>query len=167
MPRDTGKSGGSRTSRCHFPWFWHAGYEAPCRACCAFFDASGHHPLPLDDQQGGGPSLTFQVATGGDFYIRRQQRQQRQLQPIVGRQRRSREQYAVYTLGCATLMPKTPLLPDLTGSSFRTGAGHSRGRTSRSRSATPCRTGAGPIQAIFRFRCRRLRAVLSIVPLGC
>ena len=84
------------------------------------FDASGH-PLALDDQQGGDPSLTFQVAVGGDYYLGVSSAPDDNYSPLSVGSGTAGGTTGVYTLG-VRLIPKTPLVPDLTGSSFRTGA---------------------------------------------
>ena len=83
------------------------------------FDANGT-PLALDNQLGGDPQLTFQASTAGTYYIGVSSAPNNNYNPTVTVQRRPRHHDGAYTLN-VNLTTSAPLLPDLTGSSFRTG----------------------------------------------
>jgi FG-GAP-like repeat len=83
------------------------------------FDAFGN-PQALDDQQGGDPSLTFQVAIGGDYYIGVSSAPNDHYNPNAAGSGSPGGTTGLYTLGVRLITP-APLQPDLTGSSFRTG----------------------------------------------
>ncbi len=82
------------------------------------FDASGT-PLALDDQQGGDPSLTIQVPLGGDYYVGVSSAPNDNYNPNLPGSGALGDTTGLYTLG-VRLITTAPLLPDLTGSSFRT-----------------------------------------------
>ena len=83
------------------------------------FDASGT-PLALDDQQGGDPQLSFQAATAGIYYVGVSSAPNNNYNPTVVYGGVPGATTGLYTLD-VTLTTSAPLLPDLTGSSFRTG----------------------------------------------
>jgi hypothetical protein len=84
------------------------------------FDARGR-PLALDNQQGGDPHLTFQAASAGVYYIGVSSAPNDQYDPTVASGGTPGGSTGMYTLD-VRLTPSAPLLPDLTGASFRTGA---------------------------------------------
>ncbi len=83
------------------------------------FNANGT-PLALDDQQGGDPHLTFQAATAGTYYIGVSSAPNNNYNPTVAESGVPGGTTGLYTLD-VSLSTLTPLMPDLTGSSFRTG----------------------------------------------
>ncbi len=83
------------------------------------FDASGT-PLALDNQQGGDPQLTFQAATAGLYYLGVSSAPDNNYNPAVSSTGVPGATTGLYTLD-VDLTRGAPLLPDLTGSSFRTG----------------------------------------------
>ena len=83
------------------------------------FDADGT-PMALDDQQGGDPQLTFQAATAGTYYIGVSSAPNDDYDPTVADSGTPGGTTGLYTLD-VTDSTSTLLLPDLTGSSFRTG----------------------------------------------
>jgi hypothetical protein len=83
------------------------------------FDANGR-PLALDNQQGGDPTLTFQVATGGLYYIGVSSAPDYNYNPMVAASGTPGLTTGLYTL-TVKLTNYTPLMPDMAGSSFRTG----------------------------------------------
>jgi hypothetical protein len=84
------------------------------------FDASGT-PLALDNQQGGDPQLSFQAATAGTYYVGVSSAPDNNYKPTVMYSGTPGATTGLYTLA-VNLTAGAPLLPDLTGSSFRTGA---------------------------------------------
>ena len=76
--------------------------------------------MALDNQQGGDPSLTFQVPIGGDYYVGVSSAPNDNYNPNVPDSGIAEGTTGLYTLG-VRLITTAPLLPDLTGSSFRTG----------------------------------------------
>ena len=83
------------------------------------FDANGK-PLALDDQQGGDPHLSFQVSTAGVYYIGVSSAPDDNYNPTVTFSGVPGDTTGLYTLD-VQLTTGAPLLPDMTGSSFRTG----------------------------------------------
>ena len=83
------------------------------------FDAIGT-PLALDDQQGGDPQLSFQAATAGIYYVGVSSAPNNNYNPTLVASGVPGDTTGLYTLD-VKLTPSAPLLPDLTGSSFRTG----------------------------------------------
>ncbi len=83
------------------------------------FDANGT-PLALDNQQGGDPQLSFQAATAGVYYIGVSSAPNNDYNPLVANSGVPGDTTGLYTLD-VDLTTSAPLLPDLTGSSFRTG----------------------------------------------
>jgi hypothetical protein len=88
------------------------------------FDQNGT-PLALNDQEAGDPSLSFQAAAAGTYYIGVSSAPNDDYDPTV-----ANDNYdstgaggttGLYTLGVRHISA-APLLPDMTGSSFRTGA---------------------------------------------
>ncbi len=92
-----------------------AGLESLLR----IFDANGT-PLALDNQQGGDPQLTFQAATAGTYFIGVSSAPNNNYNPAVTDSGVPGGTTGLYTLD-VTRSTTTPLMPDLTGSSFRTG----------------------------------------------
>jgi len=82
------------------------------------FDASGT-PLLLDNQQGGDPELTFQTATAGTYYIGVSSAPDNNYNPLVAGSGTPGGTTGLYTLDVRET--SGPLMPDLVGSSFRTG----------------------------------------------
>ena len=102
-----------------FPGFSYqgtSGLESQLRV----FDANGT-PLALDNQQGGDPSLSFQAKTAGIYYIGVSSGPNDNYNPNIAGSGTPGDTTGLYTLG-VRLLTATPLQPDLTGSSFRTGA---------------------------------------------
>lgn len=83
------------------------------------FNSSGE-PLALDNQQGGDPQLTFQATAAGTYYIGVSSAPDNDYNPRVANSGVAGTTTGSYTLS-VTLETSTPLEPDLTGSSFRTG----------------------------------------------
>ncbi len=83
------------------------------------FDADGT-PMALDDQQGGDPQLTFQAATAGTYYIGVSGAPNDSYNPEVANSGTPGGTTGLYTLD-VTHSTSTILLPDVAGSSFRTG----------------------------------------------
>jgi hypothetical protein len=83
------------------------------------FDADGT-PLALDDQQGGDPRITFQAATAGTYYIGVSSAPNDGYNPAVANSGTPGGTTGLYTLD-VTYSTSTLLLPDVTGSEFRTG----------------------------------------------
>ena len=83
------------------------------------FDADGT-PMALDDQQGGDPRLTFQAAAAGTYYIGVSSAPNDDYDPTVADSGIPGGSTGLYTLD-VTESTSTLLLPDMTGSSFRTG----------------------------------------------
>ena len=83
------------------------------------FDGTGT-PLALDNQLGGDPRLTFQASTAGTYYIGVSSAPNDDYNPTVMYGGVPGTTTGLYTLS-VTLTTSTPLIPDLTGSSFRTG----------------------------------------------
>ena len=83
------------------------------------FGANGA-PLALDNQLGGDPRLTFQASTAGTYYIGVSSAPNDDYNPTVMYSGVPGTTSGQYTLS-VTLSTATPLVPDLTGSSFRTG----------------------------------------------
>jgi FG-GAP-like repeat/Bacterial pre-peptidase C-terminal domain len=84
------------------------------------FDAAGT-PLALDNQQGGDPHLKFQVAAAGVYYIGVSSAPDNNYNPRVPGTGAPGLTTGRYDL-TAQITNFTPLLPDMAGSSFRTGA---------------------------------------------
>ena len=83
------------------------------------FNANGT-PLALDNQLGGDPQLTFQASTAGTYYIGVSSAPNDDYNPTVMYSGVPGATTGLYTLS-VTLTTSAPLMPDLTGSSFRTG----------------------------------------------
>ncbi len=83
------------------------------------FNSSGT-PLALDNQLGGDPQLTFQASTAGTYYIGVSSAPDNDYNPTVIYSGVPGTTTGLYTLS-VTRTTSAPLLPDLTGSSFRTG----------------------------------------------
>src|SRR6516225_876923 len=83
------------------------------------FNASGT-PLALDDPQGGDPQLIFQAATAGVYYVGVSIAPNDDYNPAVVGSGIPGDTSGLYTLD-VRLTTTMPLMPDLTGSSFRTG----------------------------------------------
>ncbi|MFO0953945.1 MAG: pre-peptidase C-terminal domain-containing protein [Isosphaeraceae bacterium] len=84
------------------------------------FDAGGR-PLALDDREGGDPRLTFQAATTGTYYIGVSSAPNNNYNPAGPGSGTKGGTTGLYELD-VRLAHAAPLLPDVTGSSFRTGA---------------------------------------------
>ena len=82
------------------------------------FSASGT-PLLLDNQQGGDPALTFQAATAGTYYIGVSSAPNNNYNPLISGSGTPGGTTGLYTLDVRET--SAPLMPDLAGSSFRTG----------------------------------------------
>jgi FG-GAP-like repeat/Bacterial pre-peptidase C-terminal domain len=82
------------------------------------FSSSGT-PLALDNQEGGDPQLTFQAATAGTYYLGVSSSHDNNYNPLVSGSGTPGGSTGVYTLDVRRT--GGPLMPDLTGSSFRTG----------------------------------------------
>jgi len=82
------------------------------------FDSDGT-PLALDNQQGGDPQLSFQAATAGIYYVGVSSAPDNNYNPTVVASGVPGDTTGLYTLD-VKLTTAAPLLPDLTGSSFRT-----------------------------------------------
>jgi hypothetical protein len=102
-----------------FPGFATQGTSA-LQSQLRVFDASGT-PVALDDQQGGDPSLSFQATTAGTYYIGVSSAPNDNYTFNVSGSGTAGGTTGLYTLGVRRILA-APLLPDLTGSSFRTGA---------------------------------------------
>ncbi len=76
-------------------------------------------PLALDNQQGGDPELTFQAATAGTYFIGVSSAPDNNYNPAVAYRGVPGDTTGLYTLHVRET--SGPLMPDLTGSSFRTG----------------------------------------------
>ena len=76
--------------------------------------------LWLDDQQGGDPQLSFQATAAGVYYMGVSSAPNDNYNPTGIRQRCPGGTTGLYTLD-VTLKNGVPVVPDLTGSSFRTG----------------------------------------------
>src|SRR5271165_4052311 len=83
------------------------------------FNANGM-PLALDNQLRGDPRLTFQASTAGTYYIGVSSAPNDDYNPTVTYSGVPGATTGLYTLR-VTVTTSAPLLPDLTGSSFRTG----------------------------------------------
>ena len=83
------------------------------------FSANGT-PLALDNQQGGDPHLTFQAATTGTYYIGVSSAPNDNYNPTIPNSGTSGGTTGLYELD-VRLVPAAPLMPDMAGSSFRTG----------------------------------------------
>ena len=75
--------------------------------------------LALDNQQGGDPYLDFQASTAGTYYIGVSASPNNDYNPLVPGSGVAGGTTGLYTLSAR--LTTTPLMPDLTGSSFRTG----------------------------------------------
>jgi hypothetical protein len=82
------------------------------------FDARGT-PLLLDNQEGGDPALTFQAATAGTYFIGVSSAPNNNYNPLVAGSGTPGGTTGLYTLNVRE--SSGPLMPDLAGSSFRTG----------------------------------------------
>jgi len=80
---------------------------------------AGGTPLLLDNQQGGDPQLTFQAATAGTYYIGVSSAPDNNYDPLVAGSGTPGGSTGLYTLDVRETTG--PLMPDLAGSSFRTG----------------------------------------------
>ena len=103
-------------------------------------------PLALDNQQGGDPHLTFQAATAGTYYVGVSSAPNDNYNPTVAGSGIPGGTTGLYTLD-VKLTTSAPLLPDLTGSSFRTGVDMAAAGD-RSRSTSPSRTAAAPTRQL-------------------
>jgi hypothetical protein len=83
------------------------------------FSATGT-PLALDNQLGGDPQLTFQASVAGTYYIGVSSAPDNNYNPTELFSGVPGDTTGLYTLS-VNLTTSTPLMPDLTGSSFRTG----------------------------------------------
>ena len=83
------------------------------------FDAAGT-PLALDNQQGGDPQLSFQAAAAGTYYLGVSSAPDNNYNPAIASSGLPGATIGLYQLDVKRLT-STPLLPDVTGSSFRTG----------------------------------------------
>jgi hypothetical protein len=81
------------------------------------FDSSGN-PLALDNQEGGDPQLSFQAATAGMYFIGVSAAPNSNYDPRVTGSGTAGGSTGLYTLNVR--LSTAPLMPDLTGSSFRT-----------------------------------------------
>jgi FG-GAP-like repeat/Bacterial pre-peptidase C-terminal domain len=77
-------------------------------------------PLALDNRLGGDPQLTFQASTAGTYYVGVSSAPNDDYNPTVMYSGVPGVTTGLYTLS-VTLTMSAPLMPDLTGSSFRTG----------------------------------------------
>jgi hypothetical protein len=75
--------------------------------------------LALDNQQGGDPSIEFQATTTGTYYLGVSSAPNNNYNPLVPGSGTAGGTTGLYTLSARLTTP--PMLPDLTGSSFRTG----------------------------------------------
>jgi uncharacterized repeat protein (TIGR01451 family) len=84
------------------------------------FDSHGT-PLALDDQEGGDPSLTFQAAMSGDYFVGVSSAPNDNYDPNVADSGSTGGTTGLYTLNLrrTPLPPGAQALADLTGSSFR------------------------------------------------
>src|SRR5262249_2564033 len=80
------------------------------------FDSSGT-PLALDNQEGGDPRLTFQAAAAGMYYIGVSAAPNNDYDPLVAGSGTAGGSTGLYLLNAR--LATAPLMPDLTGSSFR------------------------------------------------
>jgi hypothetical protein len=83
------------------------------------FDAVGT-PLATDNQQGGDPQLSFQAAAAGTYYVGVSSAPDNNYNPAIAGSGIAGATVGLYQLD-AKRFTSTPLLPDMTGSSFRTG----------------------------------------------
>ena len=83
------------------------------------FSANGT-PLALDNQEGGDPQLTFQAATTGTYFIGVSSAPNDNYNPTVPNSGTG-DTTGLYELD-VVLTKNAPLMPDMAGSSFRTGA---------------------------------------------
>ena len=79
----------------------------------------GGTPLALDNQEGGDPQLNFQAATAGTYYVGVSSAPDNNYNPLVSGSGTLGGSTGLYTLNVTR--SSAPLMPDLTGSSFRTG----------------------------------------------
>ncbi len=91
---------------------------SPLASLLRVFNSTGT-PLALDNQEGGDPSLDFQAATAGTYYIGVSSSPNDNYNPLVPGTGAPGGTTGLYTLSARLTNP--PLMPDLTGSSFRTG----------------------------------------------
>ena len=82
------------------------------------FDSSGT-ALAIDNQEGGDPQLTFQAATAGTYYLGVSSAPNNDYNPLVAGSGAAGGSTGIYTLDVSRR--SGPSMPDLTGSSFRTG----------------------------------------------
>ncbi len=101
-----------------FPGFAYQGKSA-LSSLLRVFDGNGT-PLALDDQQGGDPYLTFQAASTGTYYIGVSSDPNDNYNPSVADSGTPGGTTGLYTLGVRLLTATAPM-PDVAGSSFRTG----------------------------------------------
>ena len=87
--------------------------------CCACSTPTAR-PLALDNQQGGDPQLSFQAAVAGQYYLGVSSAPDNNYNPTVNNSGIPGATTGLYRLDVKRLT-STPVLPDLTGSSFRTG----------------------------------------------
>jgi hypothetical protein len=83
------------------------------------FDAAGR-PVALDDQEGGDPSLSFQAATAGNYFVGVSSAGNDAYNPGVVDSGSAGTTTGLYVLNLE-LTPGAPLLADLAGASFRLG----------------------------------------------
>src|SRR5262249_30602782 len=83
------------------------------------FDAQGR-PLAIDDQQGGDPRMTFQAAIAGTYYIGVSSAPNDSYDPSIANGGVPGDTIGLYKLD-VTESTSTLILPDMTGSVFRTG----------------------------------------------
>ncbi len=83
---------------------------------------SGGAPQALDNQQGGDPHLTFQAAITGTYYIGVSSAPNDNYNPTVANSGSAGATTGRYQLD-VDVSKATPLLPDMAGSSFRSGVG--------------------------------------------
>jgi hypothetical protein len=81
--------------------------------------SSNGTPLALDNQEGGDPQLTFQAAASGTYYIGVSSAPNNNYNPLVPGSGAAGGSTGLYSLDVRRTTG--PLMPDLTGSSFRTG----------------------------------------------
>jgi hypothetical protein len=83
------------------------------------FNPSGQQ-VGLDDQEGGNPQLTFQATAPGIYYVSVSSAPNDNYNPNVANSGSAGGTTGIYNLNLR-LTPDAPLLPDLTGASFRLG----------------------------------------------
>ncbi len=113
------------------------------------FDAAGR-PLALDDQEGGDPRLTFQAATAGVYYVGVSAAPDDNYDPQVARSGRPGGTTGLYTLSLRDA--PAALRSDVTGSSFRLGAGTAAWGDTVAVSFTLENRGGGPASPTARVQ---------------